>query len=131
MRRLRGEDVLPYMDNTAIEHPPEKRWIECDPEFYLNDTLHRLPKKSVKLDWIGQIKAVMEENNEEMLQIMTSAERALSPQRPNKVKEKTLFRSDDIHEKGKGKDVVRGKGKGKEFVHMNEFVNDFTSAVSP
>jgi hypothetical protein len=133
MRRLRGEDVLPYMDNTAIEHPPEKRWIECDPEFYLNDTLHRLPKKSVKLDWIGQMKAVIEGNNEEMLQMMAAAERALSPQNPNKVKEKELFRNNEIliHEKGKGKDVVCGKGKGKEFVHMNEFVNDFTSAVPP
>src|SRR5437016_52383 len=110
MRRLRGEDVLPYMDNTAIEHPPEKRRIECDPEFYLNDTLHRLPKQSVKLDWIGQMKATIEERNEEMLQMMAAAERSLSPQKTDRVKGKEFFRSDKIpiYEKGKGKDVVRG-----------------------
>ncbi|CAB5210671.1 unnamed protein product [Rhizophagus irregularis] len=67
MRRLRGEDVLPYMDNTAIEHQSEKRRIECDPEFYLNDTLHKLPRQSVRLDWIGQMKTALEENNEKVI----------------------------------------------------------------
>jgi hypothetical protein len=119
MRRLRGEDVLPYMDNTAIEHPLEKRRIECDPEFYLNDTLHKLPKQSVRLDWIGQMKIALEENNEEMSQVVVATERALSSKKegkrpevfPQKGKEKEFFLRDEV-----GKDLNGSKGKGKRFV---------------
>ncbi|RIA98619.1 hypothetical protein C1645_812489 [Glomus cerebriforme] len=149
MRRLRGEDVLPYMDNTAIEHLPEKRRIECDPEFYLNDTLHKLPKQSVKLDWIGQMKMAMKGKNEEMLQmgkneemlqLMAAAERILPSKKEGKKPEvqkgkgKESFQDDEvlIHEKDKGKDAVSSKGKGKEFVpiwNMNRLENDFTSVI--
>jgi len=76
MRRLHGEEVLPYLDNTSIEFPPEKRRVECDPEFYLNDTLHRLPKQSFRLGWIEQLKAAMEVKTEEVLQTSTAAEKA-------------------------------------------------------
>src|SRR3954469_18656798 len=107
MRRLRGEDVLPYMDNTAIEHPPEIRRIECDPEFYLNDTLHKLPKQSVRLDWIGQMKVAIEENNEEMLQVMAATERVL----PSK-------------KEGKKPEISPQKGKGKEFFLGDEVGKD-------
>lgn len=116
MRRLRGEDVLPYMDNTAIEHPPEKRRIECDPEFYLNDTLHKLPRQSVRLDWIGQMKTALEENNEK---VIAATEKALPSKKegkkpevsPQKGKGKEFFLGDEV-----GKDLVGSKGKGKEFV---------------
>lgn len=116
MRRLRGEDVLPYMDNTAIEHQPEKRRIECDPEFYLNDTLHKLPRQSVRLDWIGQMKTALEENNEK---VIAATEKALPSKKegkkpevsPQKGKGKEFFLGDEV-----GKDLVGSKGKGKEFV---------------
>ncbi|CAG8740711.1 6412_t:CDS:2, partial [Acaulospora morrowiae] len=45
LRRLASENNLSSIDNTVIEHPPQKKFqIDCDPEFYLNDALHKLPK---------------------------------------------------------------------------------------
>ncbi|CAG8484336.1 3886_t:CDS:2 [Funneliformis caledonium] len=126
MRRLRGEDVLPYMDNTAIELPPERRRIECDPEFYLNETLHRLPKQSIRLNWIGQLKAVMDEEKEEMLQMTGATEKVQSSskegevplQNSDKGKRKEFFRENEvlIREKGKGKEIAHDGCKGKEFI---------------
>ncbi|KAF0427068.1 binding protein [Gigaspora margarita] len=56
LRRLCSESNLPFNDNTVIEYSPQKKMhIECDPEFYLNDTLHKLPKHGVKLNYIEQI----------------------------------------------------------------------------
>ncbi|CAG8476841.1 13306_t:CDS:2 [Racocetra fulgida] len=56
LRRLCSDNNLPFNDNTAVEHSPQKKiHIECDPEFYLNDTLHKLPKHGVKLNYIEQI----------------------------------------------------------------------------
>ncbi|EXX73754.1 Rco1p [Rhizophagus irregularis DAOM 197198w] len=106
MRRLRGEDVLPYMDNTAIEHQPEKRRIECDPEFYLNDTLHKLPRQSVRLDWIGQMKTALEENNEK---VIAATEKALPSKKEGKKPEVSP-------QKGKGKEFFLGDEVGKDLV---------------
>ncbi|CAG8708799.1 15880_t:CDS:2, partial [Cetraspora pellucida] len=56
LRRLCSDNNLPFSDNTAIEYSPQKKMhIECDPEFYLNDKLHKLPKHGVKLNYIEQI----------------------------------------------------------------------------
>ena len=148
MRRLRGEEVLPYLDNTSIEFPPEKRRVECDPEFYLNDTLHRLPKQSFRLGWIEQLKAAMEVKTEEVLQTSTAAEKVhlskkegkkpeVSPQKPDKGKRKEFFRGNEVPvlRKGKGKETAHDEGKGEEFVSIktdeNEYENNFTSMVSP
>ncbi|CAI2163831.1 18800_t:CDS:2 [Funneliformis geosporum] len=128
MRRLRGEDVLPFMDNTAIELPPERRRVECDPEFYLNETLHRLPKKSVTLDWIGQLlKGVVVEENDEKLQMTVATEKMQSSSKedkkrevPDKGKRKEFFRDNEalIREKGKGKEIAHDEGKVEEFISV-------------
>ncbi|CAG8434088.1 5289_t:CDS:2 [Diversispora eburnea] len=56
MRRLVSENNLTSVDNTAIENIPDKKLeIDCDPEFYLNNTLHRLPKNGIRLDYFGQM----------------------------------------------------------------------------
>lgn len=56
MRRLVSENNLTSVDNTAIENVPDKKLaIDCDPEFYLNNTLHRLPKNGIRLDYFGQM----------------------------------------------------------------------------
>ncbi|RHZ56073.1 hypothetical protein Glove_406g39 [Diversispora epigaea] len=56
MRRLASENNLTSVDNTAIENIPDKKLeIDCDPEFYLNNTLHRLPKNGIRLDYFGQM----------------------------------------------------------------------------
>ncbi|CAG8555536.1 2580_t:CDS:2, partial [Acaulospora colombiana] len=65
LRRLASENNLSSIDNTVIENPSQKKFqIDCDPEFYLNDALHKLPKNGVKLDYFGQMLRALQEEKE-------------------------------------------------------------------
>ncbi|CAJ0651317.1 6577_t:CDS:2 [Entrophospora sp. SA101] len=53
-RKFKSDKNLPFSDNTIVQLP-RKNLVECDPEFFLNDRKHRVPKQGVKLNYISQI----------------------------------------------------------------------------
>nr|CAG8506240.1 8432_t:CDS:2 [Entrophospora candida] len=43
-RKFKSDKNLPFPDNTIVQLP-RKNLVECDPEFFLNDRKHRVPKQ--------------------------------------------------------------------------------------
>ncbi|CAG8685496.1 4348_t:CDS:2, partial [Dentiscutata erythropus] len=149
LRRLCSDNNLPFNDNTAIEHSPQKKiHIECDPEFYLNDTLHKLPKQGVKLNYIEQIidslKAEKEiekkdhseyvindyvKDDEDIYSYLHSVERSFSKKEG---KQKVL--TDDLHvdERPADRDVQQMVMEGSPtFQVINESGVTFDEPISP
>ncbi|CAH1756245.1 1732_t:CDS:10 [Entrophospora sp. SA101] len=47
IRKFKSDKNLPFSDNTIVQLP-QKNLVECDPEFFLNDRKHRVPKYEMR-----------------------------------------------------------------------------------